>query len=97
MFVANATACFLLAGVPAAQAVERPSLLSGPASVTQQHRTVTGTVVDANGEPVVGASVVVKGTSRGTTTDAQGNFSISVSSNTPLEISYIGFKTQARA
>lgn len=94
MFVANATACFLLAGVPAAQAVERPSLLSGPASVTQQHRTVTGTVVDANGEPVVGASVVVKGTSRGTTTDAQGNFSISVSSNTPLEISYIGFKTQ---
>ncbi|MBQ8990291.1 MAG: TonB-dependent receptor [Prevotella sp.] len=56
---------------------------------------VSGTVVDASGEPVIGASVIVKGTSTGTVTDFDGNFTIpSVPANASLEISYIGYKTQ---
>ena len=56
---------------------------------------VSGKVVDATGEPVIGASVVVKGTSTGAVTDIDGNFSIpNVARNANLEISYIGFKTQ---
>lgn len=56
---------------------------------------VSGTVVDTAGEPVIGASVIVKGTSTGTVTDFDGNFSIpGVANNASLEISYIGYKTQ---
>lgn len=57
---------------------------------------VSGKVVDATGEPVIGASVVVKGTTTGVVTDIDGNFSIpNVPRNANLEISYIGFKTQS--
>ena len=57
---------------------------------------VSGKVVDATGEPVIGASVVVKGTTTGAETDIDGNFSIpNVPRNANLEISYIGFKTQS--
>ncbi|MBO4316122.1 MAG: TonB-dependent receptor plug domain-containing protein, partial [Prevotella sp.] len=57
--------------------------------------TVSGTVVDAMGEPVIGASVVVKGTSTGGVTNLDGKFSIpNVPKNATLEISYIGYKTQ---
>ncbi len=57
---------------------------------------VSGKVVDATGEPVIGASVVVKGTTTGAVTDIDGNFSIpNVPRNANLEISYIGFKTQS--
>ena len=59
----------------------------------QQDRRVTGTVVDAMG-PVIGASVMEKGTSNGTVTDLDGNFSLSVKPGATLVISYIGFKTQ---
>lgn len=60
-----------------------------------QEITVSGTVTDSNGAPLPGASVVEKGTSNGTQTDFDGNFSIAVSNNEAvLEISYIGFKTQ---
>lgn len=59
---------------------------------------VTGTVVDVQGEPIIGASVVVKGTSNGTVTDFDGKFTVA---NAPakgnLEISYIGYKTQVLA
>ena len=56
---------------------------------------VSGTVVDTAGEPVIGASVIVKGTSTGTVTDFDGKFSIpGVANNASLEISYIGYKTQ---
>ena len=57
---------------------------------------VSGKVVDATGEPVIGASVVVKGTTTGAVADIDGNFSIpNVPRNANLEISYIGFKTQS--
>lgn len=60
----------------------------------QQSRDVSGTVVDATGEAVIGASVMVKGTSNGTITDIDGNFKISVNSKSVLIISYIGYITQ---
>ena len=57
-------------------------------------KTVTGTVSDNNGIPLAGASVVVKGTSNGTSTDFDGNYSLNVQSdNDILVISYIGYKT----
>ncbi|MBC6997208.1 TonB-dependent receptor [Cytophaga sp. FL35] len=55
--------------------------------------TITGTVKDTNGVPLAGASVVVKGTTRGTTTDFDGNFSIQAAGNAVLGVSYIGYKT----
>ena len=56
---------------------------------------VTGTIVDAMGEPIIGASVVVKGSGTGTVTDIDGNFSLSdVPENSKLEVSYVGFRTQ---
>ena len=57
--------------------------------------TATGVVIDAaNGEPVIGASVLEIGTTNGTITDFDGNFVLSVQSGAKLSISYIGYKTQ---
>lgn len=58
-----------------------------------QSSTIRGTVVDSNGIPVIGASVLVKGTSNGTITDIDGNFILQNASGT-LQVSYIGYKTQ---
>ena len=55
--------------------------------------TVKGVVVDAKGEPLIGVSVLEKGTTNGTITDFDGNFSLSISSTSTLELSYIGYKT----
>ena len=60
-------------------------------SAFAQQKEVTGKVSDANGEPLAGVTVVVKGTSRGTTTDAQGNYYIKADANDALTFSYIGF------
>ncbi len=58
-------------------------------------KAVTGTVLDAaSGEPVIGASVLEKGTTNGTITDFDGNFSLRVAQNATLSISYMGYKTQ---
>ena len=59
----------------------------------QQTKKVTGTVKDAMG-PVIGASILEKGTSNGTVTDLDGNFSLNVQPGATLVISYIGFETQ---
>lgn len=59
----------------------------------QQAKKVTGTVQDAQG-PIIGASVMEKGTSNGTVTDLDGNFSLNVKSGATVVISYIGYKTQ---
>lgn len=68
---------------------------AAPASTaaTQQNRKVTGTVSDAFG-PVAGANVIQKGTTNGTTTDMDGNFSIEVPANATLQISFIGYIPQ---
>jgi len=56
-----------------------------------QQRTITGKVTDDKGNPIAGASVIVKGTNAGTSTDAEGRFSISISANAKaLTISSIG-------
>ena len=56
---------------------------------------ITGNVADNNGEPIIGASVVVNGTKNGTVTDIDGNFTLVSNSETPtLNISYVGFDTQ---
>ncbi len=55
--------------------------------------TITGVVTDGSGMPLPGASVVVKGTTRGTTTDFDGNYSIAAAADDALIFSYIGFKT----
>ncbi|MEO3406046.1 SusC/RagA family TonB-linked outer membrane protein [Mucilaginibacter sp. CAU 1740] len=52
---------------------------------------LTGKVVDEKGEPLVGVSIRIKGTTTGTQTDANGNFSLDVQPNTVLILSYIGF------
>ena len=58
-------------------------------------RTLIGTVIDAGtGDALIGVNVKVKGTGEGTITDLDGKFSIGVTSQTQLEISYIGYKTQ---
>ena len=57
-------------------------------------QTVTGNVSDNNGLPLPGATVVIKGTSTGTTTDFDGNFSIETNSGEVLIVSYIGYITQ---
>ena len=63
-------------------------------AITQQEKTVTGTVVDANGEPIIGANVVVKGTTTGTITDMDGRFTLNVPLDCTIEITYIGYKTE---
>ena len=56
--------------------------------------TASGTITDAQGEPLIGVSVLVKGTSNGTITDMDGNFKIQASKGDVLEISYVGYATQ---
>lgn len=64
-------------------------------SASQQAGTVTvkGTVVDAKGEPLIGVSILEKGTNNGTITDIDGNFTLSVAEGATIEVSYIGYKT----
>ena len=61
-------------------------------------RPVSGVVIDkATGEPIIGASVLEKGTTNGTITDFDGNFTLEVAEGATLEISYVGYATQAIA
>ena len=62
--------------------------------ISQKKNTVTGKVTDVTGEPVIGASVMEKGTSNGTVTDLDGNFSLVVADGKTLVISYIGMQSQ---
>lgn len=59
-----------------------------------QNKQVTGTVTDEKGEPIIGATVVADGTSAGTTTNVEGQFSLTVPANATLSISFIGYETQ---
>ena len=67
---------------------------SVPVIIEVQAQTITGKVTDESGNPLPGASVVEKGTVNGTTTDFDGNFTIDVTENATLVISYLGFVTQ---
>ena len=69
-------------------------LLLTSTSVFAQTKTVTGTVTDAANEPLIGASVLVQGTSTGTITDMDGKYSISVTPEDVLAFSYVGMTSQ---
>ena len=71
-------------------------LLALVASMTAfaQKTNYSGVVVDGQGEPIIGASVVQKGTSQGSVTDVDGRFNVSVDAGSTLVISYIGYQTQ---
>lgn len=68
---------------------------TGINSVQQDKYTVSGKVLDGRGDPIIGANVVEKGTTNGTITDLDGNFSLNVAPNAMLEVSYIGYKSQS--
>ena len=56
-------------------------------------KSVAGQILDANGEPLIGATIMVPGTSIGATTDFDGNFTLKVPEGSKLTISYIGYET----
>lgn len=64
------------------------------AVVQQKKNTVTGVVLDPTGMPVIGANIMVKGTTSGTITDMDGKFSLDVDKDATLVVSYIGFASQ---
>ena len=70
-------------------------LILSAGSVWAQNMTVTGKVVDNNNEPIIGAYVVVEGTTVGTSTDVNGAFRINVPANGTLTFTCIGYKTQS--
>ena len=71
------------------------SLLAMCTAMAQQRTSVSGKVVDEAGEPLPGASVTVPGTTQGVTSDVDGNFVLTVTSDVKqLSINYIGFKTR---
>lgn len=61
-------------------------------AVQQQTKTVTGRIVDAKGEPLIGVTVIEKGTTNGAITDFDGNYSLTVSEGATLQYSYVGYK-----
>ena len=63
-------------------------------AVLAQQIQVTGTVKDPAGNPVAGATILIEGTTSGTTTNADGGYSISASPNATLLVSFIGFQSQ---
>ena len=65
-----------------------------PVVFGQGQVAVKGTIVDQDGQPVIGAAVMVKGTNNGATTDLDGKFSLTVPAGTVLEVSSIGYSTQ---
>ena len=96
--IAKASAfCLLLSAfsVNAAMAAPAPAGTVDEVMAVQQGKKVTGVVVDGTGEPVIGANVVVKGTTNGTITDFDGNYSLEgVPADGVLVFSYIGYLSQ---
>ena len=71
------------------------ALMAVASTVVFAQGKLSGTVVDATGEPVIGASVIVKGTSNGTVTDLDGNYTVqNVPEGATLVFSYVGYRTQ---
>lgn len=62
--------------------------------LSAQQINVTGTVTDNDGEPLIGASVIAVGTKTGTSTDIDGNFTLSVASNGKIQVSYVGYEAK---
>ncbi|WP_215224764.1 SusC/RagA family TonB-linked outer membrane protein [Echinicola shivajiensis] len=82
---------FMLGSVQA-----KPSVIKHPDAVEKLNAevTVTGTILDEFGEPMIGVAILEKGTGKGTVTDIDGKFSIDVDENSSLLVRFIGYKTQ---
>ena len=87
--VAGVCLTAIVAGTPQAFAVSVDTY-----QTAQQARTVTGTVVDESGIPIIGANILEKGTTNGVITDIDGNFSLNVSEGAVITVSYIGYVSQ---
>ncbi|MBR6875961.1 MAG: SusC/RagA family TonB-linked outer membrane protein [Bacteroidales bacterium] len=70
------------------------STLCGGLSASAQTQAISGKVIDTGGQPVIGAAVMVPGTTNGATTDLDGNFTLRVAAGTSLEVSCIGYTTR---
>ena len=89
----KATTClFLTAGAGMSPVFALPEASTSVMETVQQNQTISGRITDTSGEPVIGASVVVKGTTNGTITDFDGKFSLNAPAQGTLTISYIGYK-----
>ena len=66
-----------------------------PTTVQQQTVKISGKIFDSSGEPLIGASVVEKGTANGTATDAEGAYTLSVVPGATIEVKYIGYMSQS--
>ena len=74
--------------------VNRTVVLTAEQQPQDKSSVVSGRVVDSNGDPLPGAGVMISGTSKGTTTDADGRYSVVVAPGQSLEFSFIGYATQ---
>ena len=83
-----------LAGTGVTPKVEGTNIVLSKTNATAENEAITGTILDEKGEPVVGASVLVKGTTNGVSTDFDGKFSINAPANAVLVCSSIGFVPQ---
>ena len=70
-----------------------PSPVSSVPGIQQNQKAIAGIIKDVNGEPIIGANVVEKGTTNGTVTDIEGRFSLNVALGATLVVSYIGYTT----
>lgn len=85
----------ILAGASGGTAFALPSMGIDDVKMTQQDGTCTGVIKDTTGETVIGASVVIKGTTNGTITDFDGKFSLSgANKGDVIQISFVGYVTQ---
>ena len=90
MFLGMLATSMMCIPAPAAFAAQGNSM---DMSILQQNQGIKGSVLDATGEALVGASVKVVGTTTGAVTDIDGNFTINCKPGTMIEVSYIGYKT----
>lgn len=63
-------------------------------SALAQERSISGAVIDEKGEPLIGVSVSIKGTTTGTLTDIDGKFKLNAASHAVLSVSYLGYTTK---
>lgn len=91
---AKVSACVVLSAGCLPMAAYAESVEAPVVESVLQQKAISGKVVDSKGESIIGANIMEKGTSNGTITDFDGNFSLNVSAKSVLQISYIGYKTQ---
>ena len=91
---AKVSACVVLSAGCLPMAAYAESVEAPVVESVLQQKAISGKVVDSKGESIIGANVMEKGTTNGTITDFDGNFSLNVSAKAVLQISYIGYKTQ---